>query len=281
VPRTWSDHCGRARGPRESATFEYDAGWLENPLKFSLEPALEVGPGPFHTANDLSMFGAIGDSAPDRRGRVLMQRVERRRAKKGGETPAALREIDFLLLVDDETRAGAPRFAEQQGGPFLRSFDAKRVPPLVELPKLLSAAERVVDDDESEDDLKLLLAPGSSLGGARPKASVRERDGRLAIAKFPRKDDDFSTVLWETVALELARKHISRSLRAASKKSAFFEVFSSIELLQLRPEVLQILIQPTAKPDSEMFVTPRVGVLHLPGGFHTLEVLMVAPAVAP
>lgn len=202
VGRLWA----RARGNRESATFEYDPAWLENPLKFSLEPALEVGPGPFHTANDLPMFGAIGDSAPDRWGRVLMQRMERRRAKREGKTPSALREIDFLLLVDDETRAGALRFAEQEGGPFLRSSDAKRVPPLIELPKLLSAAERVVDDDESEEDLKLLLAPGSSLGGARPKASVREKGGRLAIAKFPRKDDDFSTVLWEAVALELAAK---------------------------------------------------------------------------
>ncbi len=202
VGRLWA----RARGIRESATFEYDPAWLENPLKFSLEPALEVGPGPFHTANDLPMFGAIGDSAPDRWGRVLMQRMERRRAKKEGKTPSALREIDFLLLVDDETRAGALRFAERQGDPFLRTSDAKRVPPLVDLPKLLSAAERVVDDDESEDDLKLLLAPGSSLGGARPKASVREKDGRLAIAKFPRRDDDFSTVLWEAVALDLAAK---------------------------------------------------------------------------
>jgi serine/threonine-protein kinase HipA len=206
VPRLVGRLWARARGNKESASFEYDPGWLENPLKFSLEPALEVGPGPFHTANDLPMFGAIGDSAPDRWGRVLMQHMERRRAKREGKTPSALREIDFLLLVDDETRAGALRFAEQERGPFLRPSDAKRVPPLLELPKLLSAAERVVDDDESEDDLKLLLAPGSSLGGARPKASVREKDGRLAIAKFPRKDDEFSTVLWEAVVLELAAK---------------------------------------------------------------------------
>jgi serine/threonine-protein kinase HipA len=80
------------------------------------------------------------------------------------------------------------------------------VPPLVELPKLLSAAQRVIDEDETDEDLRLLLGPGSSLGGARPKASVREKDGRLAIAKFPRKDDEVSTVLWEAVALDLAEK---------------------------------------------------------------------------
>ena len=73
------------------------------------------------------------------------------------------------------------------------------------LPKLLSATERFLEDDESADDLKLLLAPGSSLGGARPKASVHDRDGTLAIAKFPRKDDEFNIVVWEAVALTLAR----------------------------------------------------------------------------
>jgi serine/threonine-protein kinase HipA len=77
---------------------------------------------------------------------------------------------------------------------------------LVELPKLLAASERVIDEDETDADLRLLMAAGSSLGGARPKASVREKNGRLAIAKFPRKDDDISTVLWESVALQLAEK---------------------------------------------------------------------------
>jgi len=78
------------------------------------------------------------------------------------------------------------------------------VPPLVDLPKLLSATERLLDDDEDDEDLRLLLVPGSSLGGARPKASVIDRDGKLLIAKFPRKDDEFQTVLWEAVALQLA-----------------------------------------------------------------------------
>ena len=74
------------------------------------------------------------------------------------------------------------------------------------MPKLLSATEKFLEDNESEEDLRLLLAPGSSLGGARPKASIRDKDGQLAIAKFPRKDDEYSTVLWEAVALTLAAK---------------------------------------------------------------------------
>jgi serine/threonine-protein kinase HipA len=202
VGRLW----GRMRKDSESATFEYDAEWLKNPAKFSLEPALQLGPGPFHTPADTPMFGAIGDSAPDRWGRALMRRMERRRAEAAGTAPRALREIDFLLLVDDEARLGALRFAEKEGGPFIRKEGVKRIPPLVELPKLLAAAEHVMDEKDTAEDLQLLLAPGSSLGGARPKASVREKDGDLAIAKFPRKDDEYNTVVWEAIALALASK---------------------------------------------------------------------------
>lgn len=191
---------------RESATFEYDKNWLTHPERFSLEPALKLGPGPFHAPSDKPLFGAIGDSAPDRWGRVLMRRAERRRAERAGQTPRTVREIDYLLLVDDEARQGALRFAEKAGGPFLADQGAQRIPPLIELPRLLSAAENVVDDKDSDEDLRLLLAPGSSLGGARPKASIRDRDGHLAIAKFPNKSDEVNTVVWEAVALTLAGK---------------------------------------------------------------------------
>ena len=152
------------------------------------------------------MFGAIGDSAPDRWGRVLMRRMERRRVEREKTTPHTLREIDYLLLVDDEARQGAMRFAERKGGPFLRDEEAKRIPPIMGLPKLLSASERFIEEKDTDEDLRLLIAPGSSLGGARPKASVRDKDGQLAIAKFPRKDDEIATVVWERVAFTLAEK---------------------------------------------------------------------------
>lgn len=202
VGRLWA----RVRKGRESATFEYDSDWLKNTNRFSLEPALMLAPGPFHTSSDKPLFGAIGDSAPDRWGRVLMRRAERRRAECAGETPRTLMEIDYLLRVDDETRQGALRFARAEGGPFLAEQGVTRIPPLVELPRLLSAAEHVVGDTGSDEDLRLLLAPGSSLGGARPKASVRDRDGQLTIAKFPHRDDEINTVLWEATALKLAGK---------------------------------------------------------------------------
>jgi serine/threonine-protein kinase HipA len=205
-PRLVGHLWGRTRKGRESATFQYDESWLKHPDRFSLEPALTLGPGPFHTPSDKPLFGAIGDSAPDRWGRVLMRRAERRRAERLGETPRTLREMDYLLMVDDEARQGALRFAEREGGPFLAEIAPIKIPPLIELPRLLSAAEHVAADSDTDEDLRLLLAPGSSLGGARPKASVRDRDGHLAIAKFPNKGDEINAVLWEAVALTLAAK---------------------------------------------------------------------------
>ena len=202
VGRLWS----RLRGARESATFEYEASWLAHPERFALEPALPLTPGPFHTPAEKVIFGAIGDSAPDRWGRMLMRRAERRRAEKAGQTPRTLCEIDFLLLVDDEARQGALRFADPSGGPFLAEPRSKRIPPFVELPRLLSAATRVTNDAEDDEDLRILIGPGSSLGGARPKASVRDRDGHLTLAKFPDRQDDLDVVLWEGVALSLAKR---------------------------------------------------------------------------
>ncbi len=202
VGRLWM----RTRRDRESATFEYDKNWLAHPERFSLEPALKLGPGPFHTPSEQPLFGAIGDSAPDRWGRVLMRRAERRRAERQGQTPRTLREIDYLLMVDDEARMGALRFAQREGGPFLAEYSPAKIPPLIELPRLLSAIERALSDTDTDEDLRLLLAPGSSLGGARPKASVRDRDGHLAIAKFPNKGEELNIVLWEAVALRLAAK---------------------------------------------------------------------------
>jgi serine/threonine-protein kinase HipA len=202
VGRLWS----RMRRSRESASFDYDPEWLRHGERFALEPALSLDPGPFHTEIDRPLFGAFGDSAPDRWGRVLMRRAERRRAAQRGTTPRTLLEIDFLLGVDDEARQGALRFALAPGGPFLAQSDDARIPPWVELPRLLGAASRFIDEDENDEDMRLLLAPGSSLGGARPKASVRDRDGSLAIAKFPHKGDEWNTVVWEAVALALAAK---------------------------------------------------------------------------
>jgi serine/threonine-protein kinase HipA len=189
----------RFQNGRETASFEYDHEWLRHPKRISLDPALQLVEGPFHTSADKPLFGAIDDSAPDRWGRLLIRRSLRKSRK-------TFKEVDFLLTVDDETRQGALRFKADEDGPFLTTYEKSRVPPLPSLGRLLSAATHVLQDKESAEDLKLLLAPGSSLGGARPKASVRDRDGHLMIAKFPRKEDEMNLIAWEAVALTLAKK---------------------------------------------------------------------------
>ncbi len=193
------------RGRRESATFEYARSWMQSPSCFALEPALSVKEEPDHTGIGLSIFGTIGDSAPDRWGRILMRRFARRTDKAEGRTPRTLREIDYLLGVNDETRMGALRFSLSEGGPFLAKSARNSIPPLVDLPRLLAASDKLLQEEETSEDLRLLLAPGSSLGGAQPKASV-QKDSQLFIAKFPNNVDDHNRIVWEAIALDLAER---------------------------------------------------------------------------
>ncbi|MGF1627991.1 MAG: type II toxin-antitoxin system HipA family toxin [Kiloniellaceae bacterium] len=197
VGRLWA----RTRGAKETASFEYDPSWLARRDAFGLDPVLPPARGQFHTGRPL--FNAFTDPAPDRWGQTLMRRNERRQAGAEGRQPRTLLAVDFLTLVDDETRLGALRFKDAGGGDFLTST-GKRVPPVVDLPRLLSATNRIIDDKETDEDLQLILAPGTSLGGARPKASVRDKDGHLLIAKFPRKDDEWPVTRWEATTMALA-----------------------------------------------------------------------------
>ncbi len=196
------------RTPRrdgESVTFEYDPAWLQDPACFSLEPALSLTVGVFAPDRGLGMFGSIGDSAPDTWGRQLMQRAERRHAAAENRAPRTLLEADYLLGVSDVSRLGALRFRREGEAGFQTPFRAG-VPGLVELGRLLQVTQRIQRDEDTDDDLQLIFAPGSSLGGARPKASVVDVHGRLAIAKFPRETDEYSVERWEYVALTLAAR---------------------------------------------------------------------------
>lgn len=200
--RLWSHF----RKGRESASFEYNREWLANPYRFALEPLLPLADGTFHTTPGQSVFGAIGDSTPDRWGRILMRRAELARARTANESPHTLSELDYLLMVNDEARQGALRFSQDGGKSFCAPPGTTPIPPLVNLSRLLHAADHFCRDDENAEDLRLLLAPGSSLGGARPKASVKDKSGQLCISKFPRHDDEYNVVAWEAVALSLAFK---------------------------------------------------------------------------
>lgn len=194
----------RVRG-KETILFEYADSWLEAADRFALEPALPLTRGSFAPPAGQAIHAAVGDSAPDTWGRRLMQRAERRRAQREGRDIRTLMESDYLLGVADETRLGALRFR----GVGEQEFSARRssgVPALVELGRLLQSTERLLRDEETDDDLQLIFAPGSSLGGARPKASVIDQHGRLSIAKFPKETDDYSIETWEEIALRLAER---------------------------------------------------------------------------
>jgi serine/threonine-protein kinase HipA len=189
----------------ETVTFEYSDTWLQDPRRFSIEPALGLTRGPFAPARGQSMFGAIGDSAPDTWGRRLMQRAERRQAARENRGVRTLSETDYLLGVCDETRLGSLRF-RRAGEIAFQAPTHVGVPPLIELGRLLQITERVLKDEETDEELDLIFAPGSSLGGARPKASIIDQYGLLSIAKFPKETDDYSIETWEEIALRLADK---------------------------------------------------------------------------
>lgn len=202
VGTLWS-HFNRGK---ETSDFEYSRNWLNNKNAFSLEPGLFFSAGKQVNPRQVPLFGSFGDSAPDTWGRVLMRRYENKLAKDENRAPRTLNEIDYLLYVNDVVRQGALRFKTEENGDFLFPSEIKSIPPIVDLAKLLAASEKIVALKEKDSDLQLLLAPGSSLGGARPKASVIDKNGNLCIAKFPKKNDYTNNVTWEAVALTLAHQ---------------------------------------------------------------------------
>ena len=192
-----------ARGRLDAVTFEYNDTWLANDARFPLEPALTLASGVFASSSAGGrLFGAFADSAPDSWGRRLIQRAERRQATREGRQVRTLGEVDYLLGVSDIARLGALRFRGTADKEF-QAPAASGVPALIELPRLLRSAQRVECDEDTDDDLATILAPGSSLGGARPKASVID-NGHLSIAKFPKEADEYSLETWEEIALRLA-----------------------------------------------------------------------------
>ncbi|MFU8779011.1 MAG: type II toxin-antitoxin system HipA family toxin [Roseovarius sp.] len=201
------------QGRRESAAFMYASTWLANAGRFAIDPALPLGSGfQFHARQPHgSIFhGAIADTEPDGWGRrvILRAHAKRRQAvAKGSKTEenSTLGELDFLLAVDDESRMGALRFQDEngqfQGG---GGSGDRRTPPLLELQQLVSASRAVEMSEETEQDLDYLRGRGTSLGGMRPKCSIRDDDGHLAIAKFPSVGDQRAVTKGEILALHLA-----------------------------------------------------------------------------
>lgn len=176
------------------------------------------------------MFGLFSDSCPDRWGRLLMKRKEAIVAKEENRKPRSLLESDYLLAVNDESRMGGIRFKTREDGSFVASNSILSIPPWTSLRTLENASLEFEGDGESLEEqwLQILLIPGSSLGGARPKSSVKSPDGSLWIAKFPSKYDEYDSGAWEKVVHDLARlcslKVPESKLEAFSEKGSTFIV---------------------------------------------------------
>lgn len=190
----------------ESYSFEYDKGWLKKTaLTLTLDPELMPYSGRQYPTGK-NIFGLFADASPDRWGRVLMNKRERILAEKEGRKPSKLYDSDYLLGVYDETRMGGIRFKVNPEGPFLSDDKETAAPPWATL-RTLEEASRNFENDETgltEKWLNQLIKPGSSLGGARPKATVVDTKDQLWIAKFPSKNDENDTGAWEIVAHDLA-----------------------------------------------------------------------------
>lgn len=198
----------KARG-KERVSFEYDSEWQKHPNRFELEPGLPLVSGPQFPLQNKSLHNVFSDCAPDRWGRYLVVRREKHLAQIEERETRQLFDSDYLLGIHDAVRMGALRFREKGAGGrvgFYLAEGGNSIPPLIDLRKLQYAAARIDAHQETDEDLALVFAPGSSLGGARPKAVVREPDGRTLIAKFERDNDAYPIIRWEGLTLELASR---------------------------------------------------------------------------
>lgn len=197
----------QAKG-KKAFSFEYDKDWLKSGQQFLLDPDIQLYGGPQYP-NQKENFGIFLDSMPDTWGRTLMKRREAQLAREKNVKPKTLYDIDFLLGVFDESRMGALRFKIDLVGEFLDNDKITSTPPWASIRELQNAAFIFENDINNEDVnryLSVLITPGSSLGGARPKANILDADKSLWIAKFPSKTDTIDKAAWEFLAYQLATK---------------------------------------------------------------------------
>ena len=195
----------------EIFSFEYSKEWLESKFAQVIDPDLQLYSGPQYLSSKKQNFGIFLDSSPDRWGRVIMQRREAIIARQENRQVKTLMESDYLLGVYDENRVGGLRFKEQTDGPFLNQDEKLAAPPWTSITELQEASLKFEKDEDTTDSehlkwLNILIAPGSSLGGARPKASIVDSVGDLWIAKFPSVNDTKDIGGWEMITYNLAKK---------------------------------------------------------------------------
>lgn len=198
-----SAHFAKAK---KAFSFEYNKEWLEKGLYQLLDPDIGFYSGPQYPTDKVN-FGIFLDSMPDTWGKTLMKRREAQDARAREEKARTLYEIDYLLGVYDESRMGALRFKTDPDGPFLDRDDKSPTPPwssLGDLQEAVKHLENATESDAIRQWIAVLIAPGSSLGGARPKANILGKDKGLWIAKFPSKTDTVDKAAWEFLTYNLA-----------------------------------------------------------------------------
>ena len=213
----------RLRG-NEVFSFEYNDEWLKNGSSQLLDPYLQLYDGLHYLTEEKKNFGIFLDSSPDRWGRILMRRREAAMARIENRTEQKLFETDYLLGVYDGQRMGALRCKSEEDGPFLNDNTVLASPPWTSIHELEQISLRLEENDAIDDPdyfnwLSMLVAPGASLGGARPKASITDKDGSLWIAKFPSRSDQVDIGGWEIVTYELA---LTAGINMAESKAQKF-----------------------------------------------------------
>ncbi len=216
-------HSDRLKG-KEVFSFEYDENWLKSGPSQLLDPNLQLYSGLHYLNEDQENFGIFLDSSPDRWGRILMRRREAALARKENRSERNLFETDYLLGVYDKHRMGALRFKLVEDDQFLNDNREMASPPWTSIRELEQISLRLEEEDVIDDPdyfkwLSMLVAPGASLGGARPKASIVDKDGSLWIAKFPSRNDQGDIGGWEIVTYELA---ITAGINMAESKAQKF-----------------------------------------------------------
>ena len=210
-PELVGELCYEKLRGSDSYAFQYDEHWLKGHAEVKLSEDINNYPGMQYTQPGQDVFGCFSDALPDRWGRTMLKRREQILASEEKRAVRSLSSFDYLMGIDDFSRMGGFRFKKELDGEFINVSASLKIPPLTELKDLLHASREIEKSEEAnvlpeKKWIAQLIQPGSSLGGARPKASVLDEKGNLCIAKFPSRKDDYDAGLWEHFSHLLAQK---------------------------------------------------------------------------
>lgn len=210
-PELVGELCYEKLRGSDSYAFQYEEHWLKGHAEVKLSEDINNYPGMQYTQPGQDVFGCFSDALPDRWGRTMLKRREQILASEEKRAVRSLSSFDYLMGIDDFSRMGGFRFKKELEGEFINVSASLKIPPLTELKDLLHASREIEKSEEAnvlpeKKWIAQLIQPGSSLGGARPKASVLDEKGNLCIAKFPSRKDDYDAGLWEHFSHLLAQK---------------------------------------------------------------------------